>query len=101
MSMVRPAILPAALLAVSLTPLAPAPARADEVTGVLLAHDRKAHRVVLESREVYEYDPETTALPDQLLAGARIRIDYRGTEDGIEAITAIEVIEPGAEGDNG
>ena len=90
-----------ALGAATLVLVSTVPAAADEVTGVLVAHDRKAHRVVLDSREIYEYDPETTERPEQLLAGATIRITYRGTEDGIEAINRIEVVEPGAEGDNG
>ena len=85
-----PALASAATLGLVLTGT---PARADEVTGTLLAHDRKAHRIVLESREIYEYDPETTEKPDTLLAGAVIRITYRGGEDGVESVSAIEVVE--------
>ena len=90
-------ILVASAIAFAVTPTTAA--LADEVTGILLAHDRKAHVVVLRNREAYEYDPETTELPDELLAGSRIRITYRGGEDGIESVSAIEVVEPPAEGE--
>ena len=70
-----------------------APALADETTGTLVAHDRKAHRIVMDDRTVYEYDPEATERPDVMTAGMRLKITYRGTEDGTEAITAIEVVE--------
>ena len=73
------------------------PALADEVSGTLLAHDRKANRVVLESREIFEYDAEKTELPEELLAGSVIRITYRGGEDGVESIQRIEVVEPPAD----
>ena len=70
-----------------------APAHADETTGTLVAHDRKAHRIVMDDKTVYEYDPESTERPDVMTAGMRLRIDYRGGEDGIESISSIEVVE--------
>ena len=74
-------------------PLA-APALADEVEGTVVAHDRLAHRVIMDDRTIYEYDPATTTLPRAILAGDRIRIDYRGGEDGVEAVTSIEIVAP-------
>ena len=70
-----------------------APALADETTGTLVAHDRKAHRIVMDDKTVYEYDPETTERPETMLAGARLKITYRGGEDGIESISKIEAVE--------
>ena len=72
-----------------------APAFADEVEGTVLAHDRVAHRVVMSDRSIYEYNAETTELPRAILAGDRIKITYRGGEDGIEAIQRIEIVEQG------
>ena len=74
-----------------------APALADEVTGTVVAHDRVAHRVIMDDRTIYEYDPAKTVLPRAILAGDRIRIDFRGGEDGIEAIDAIEIVTPGGD----
>ena len=76
-----------------------APALADETTGTVVAHDRVAHRVIMNDRSVYQYNPETTKLPRAILAGDRVRIDYRGGEDGIEAINAIEIVTPGGSTD--
>ena len=80
------------VLAMPFTAATVAPASADETTGTLVAHDRKARRLVMEDRTIYEY-AETTERPELLTAGMRIRIDYTGTEDGIEAINTIEVVE--------
>ena len=82
-------VLSTALLASALA----APALADETTGTLVAHDRKAHRIVMNDRTVYEYDPETTERPETMTAGMRLRIDFIGGEDGIEKITSISVAE--------
>ena len=71
---------------------AAAPALADEVTGTLVAHDRKARRLVMDDRTVYEYAEETER-PETMTAGTRLKITYRGGEDGIESISAIEVAE--------
>ena len=71
------------------------PALADEVEGTVLAHDRVAHRVVMNDRSIYEYNAETTELPRAILAGDRIKITYRGGEDGIESIQKIEIVEQG------
>ena len=81
------------LLSVLATLVLAAPVAADEVTGTLVAHDRKAHRIVMDDRTVYEYNPETTERPEVMTAGMRLKITYRGSEDGIESISAIEVIE--------
>ena len=72
-----------------------ATALADETSGVVVAHDRVAHRVIMEDRAIYQYDPAKTVLPRAILAGDTIRIDYRGGEDGIEAINSIEIVTPG------
>ena len=82
------------ILALGLVAVA-APALADEVEGTVLAHDRVAHRVVMNDRSIYEYNAETTELPRAILAGDRIKITYRGGEDGIEAIQKIEIVEQG------
>ena len=69
-----------------------APALADETTGTLVAHDRKARRIVMDDKTIYEYT-EDTERPETLTAGMRVRIDYRGGEDGIESISSIEIVE--------
>ena len=71
-----------------------APALADEVEGTVVAHDRLAHRVIMDDRTIYEYDPAKTVMPRAILAGDRVRIDFRGGEDGIEAVTEIEIVTP-------
>ena len=71
-----------------------APALADEVEGTVVAHDRLAHRVIMDDRTIYEYNPETTKVPRAILAGDRVRIDFRGGEDGIESIQSIEIVTP-------
>ena len=84
----------AVLLSVPLlaAPASLAPALADEVTGTLVAHDRKARRLVMDDRTVYEYAEETER-PETMLAGTRLKITYRGGEDGIESISRIETVE--------
>ena len=69
-----------------------APALADETTGTLLAHDRKARRIVMDDKTIYEYAEETER-PETMTAGMRIKITYRGGEDGIESISKVEVVE--------
>lgn len=81
-------------IAVALAAIA-APALADEVTGTVVAHDRVAHRVIMDDRTVYEYDPATTELPRAILAGDTVRIDFTGGEDGIESIQRIEIVTDG------
>ena len=71
-----------------------APALADEVEGTVVAHDRLAHRVIMEDRAIYEYDPASTALPRAILAGDRVRIDFTGGEDGITSVESIEIVTP-------
>ena len=82
----------AALGALALA-LGTVPAWADETTGTLVAHDRKAHRIVMDDKTVYEYDPEATERPETMTAGMRLKITYRGGEDGIESISKIEAME--------
>ena len=82
------AVSAAALLA----PVAVAPALADEVTGTLVAHDRKARRLVMDDKTVYEY-AEATERPEVMEAGVQLKITYRGGEDGIESISKIEIVE--------
>lgn len=81
------------ILALGLAAIA-GPALADEVEGTVVAHDRLAHRVIMDDRTIYEYNPATTELPRAILAGDRVRIDFRGGEDGIESITSIEIVTP-------
>ena len=89
----------AALVGALAAALLAAPALADEVTGTVVAHDRVAHRVIMDDRTIYEYDPAGTELPRAILAGDTIRITYRGGEDGIEAIQRIEIVEAGGSTD--
>ena len=86
----RPVIWPTTALALS-GALAASHALADETTGTLVAHDRKAHRIVMDDKTVYEYSPDGTEMPERLEAGMRITITYRGGEDGIEGVSRVEV----------
>lgn len=88
-------IIAAALAAIVGPAVVAVPALADEVTGTVVAHDRVAHRVIMEDRTIYEYDPATTELPRAILAGDTVRVTYRGGEDGIEAIERIEIVTDG------
>lgn len=74
----------AALLAAGATP-----ALADETAGTVAAYDRVDRVIVLNDKTIWEL-PDTLALPDDLAAGDRIRIDFTSAGDsGVGKINAI------------
>lgn len=76
------------LSAIALITIA-APAFADEVTGVVLAFDRVDHIIVLDDKTVWTF-PADFALPENLLAGDNIRIEFQGAaENGIGKILSV------------
>lgn len=91
--------IPTLALATTLATSLAAPALALETTGTVVAHDRVAHRLVMQDRTSYQYNPETTELPRAILAGDVIKISYRGGEDGVESISRIEIVTPGGSTD--
>lgn len=78
-----------ALLATVLFAVTVTPAVADEVTGEVLAFDRKAGIIVLKNKEVFSLDL-IAEQPEDLHAGDRIRVVYEAEgEDGITKIDSI------------
>ena len=56
------------------------PAFADDTSGTVVAYDRVAHVIVLDDNSVWTV-PADFALPDNLVAGDRIVIDYQSNGD--------------------
>ena len=77
--------LAACALALVATPVA-----ADSVTGTILAFDRVARVIVLDDKSVWPIVPKDFPIPDDLVAGEKIRIDYVSNGDnGIGRVAAI------------
>lgn len=65
------------------------PAFADETSGTVLAYDRVAHVIVLNDKTVWEL-PDDLTLPDDLVAGDAITIDFQTAGDnGVGKINSI------------
>lgn len=56
------------------------PAFADDVTGTVIAYDRVAHVIVLDDNSVWTV-PADFAVPEDLIAGDKIIIDYQSNGD--------------------
>lgn len=66
-----------------------APAFADQVSGSVLAYDRVNHIIILDDKTVWSI-PADFSLPENLLAGDNITIEFKGAaEDGIGPILTI------------
>ena len=77
------------LLTSAFLSLAALPVLADETTGTVLAYDRVAGVIVLTDNTVWELPGDLT-LPDDLVAGDVILIDFTGGgENGIADIASI------------
>jgi hypothetical protein len=70
----RPLLLSAALTVFAL------PALADETTGTVVAYDRVSHVIVLDDRSIWTV-PADFPLPEDLMAGERILIDFQSNGD--------------------
>ena len=69
--------------------LAARPAFADETSGTVLAYDRVAHVLVLDDKTVWSL-PGDLILPDDLVAGDTITIDFQTAGDnGVGKINSI------------
>lgn len=67
-------------------------AAADQTTGLVLAHDRKAHILILTDLTVWEL-PSALMVPADLGAGDRVVLSYETAgEDGLTSIDALERI---------
>lgn len=72
------------------------PAFADSATGKVAAFDRVAHRVVLDDKSIFSFDPAIVAVADSLNAGDEVKIDYTAAgDDGIVRINSITIIAEG------
>lgn len=82
------------LAAVALA-LATVPAvAADNFIGEVLAHDRVAHRIVLDDKTIVTYDPATVSVPQDLAAGDKVEVVFGGGEEGdFSDIQTIERVE--------
>ncbi len=56
------------------------PALADDTTGTVVAYDRVSHVIVLDDRTIWTV-PADFPLPDELVAGDMIVIDYQSNGD--------------------
>ena len=68
---------PALAAALALTAL---PAFADSTSGTILAFDRVERIIVMTDKTVWEI-PQTVELPDKLMAGDKITIDFDSNGD--------------------
>ena len=67
-------------------------AHADSTEGTILAFDRKANIIVLKDKTVWTLEGSEAAVPADLKAGDRVKIDYSAEgEDGISKIDSITV----------
>ena len=82
----RPLLLSAALLALA------APAWAETTSGIVLAYDRAAGRLVLDDRTIWRLGD--ALVPADLAAEDRVRIEYTaGGDEGIRSVQSVERIE--------
>ncbi len=69
--------------------LAASPAIADETSGVILAFDRVANRIVLTDKTVWEVTADVT-LPENLAAGDKVTFVYESAgEDGFAKFDSV------------
>lgn len=67
-------------------------AHAGTFKGKILAHDRVAHRIVMEDKSVVVYDPAKVQLPDDLKAGDMVEVDFSGAEGDMATVNSIKVM---------
>ena len=70
---------------------APEEGAPDVTEGTVLVYDRKAQRLVLTDRSVWDLAAMKTEAPAGLEAGSRVRIEYQSDEEGVSAINSITV----------
>ena len=68
------------------------PAFAGSFKGTIVAHDRVAHRLVLDDKSVVTYDPAKIKLPDDLKAGDVVEVDFSGAEGDMATVNSISVV---------
>lgn len=66
--------------------------KADEVTGTVLAFDRVARVLVLTDKTVFPLEVATGDLPESLSAGDKVVVKFEGDEDGVRAISSINIL---------
>jgi len=67
-------------------------ALADTTGGVVVAYDRVDHVLVLDDKTVWDLTPAGDLVPDGLIAGDHVTIEYDSAGDsGVGKITAISV----------
>jgi hypothetical protein len=69
---------------------AAAPAIADSVTGIIVAYDRVDAVIVLTDKTIWNLVPKDFPVPENLVAGERVRIDFVSNGDsGLGKVIAI------------
>lgn len=69
-----------------------AAALADTTGGVVVAYDRVDHVLVLDDKTVWDLAPAGDLVPEGLIAGDKVTIEYESAGDsGVGKITAIAV----------
>ena len=69
-----------------------APALAGTFKGEILAHDRVAHRIVMEDKSIVTYDPAKIKLPDDLKAGDMVEVEFSGAEGDMAVVSSVKVV---------
>jgi hypothetical protein len=68
------------------------PASADSVTATVTAWDAASRTITLQDQSQFADIPATVAVPPGLKAGDEVRVDFEGSENGIEAINGVQLI---------
>jgi len=77
---------------IMLPPKAPEEGAPNITDGTVLVYDRKANRLVLTDRSVWDLAAMKTEAPAGLEAGNRVHIEFEADEDGVTAINSITTI---------
>jgi hypothetical protein len=83
----RALLVAAGLLAASI-----GPALCENVTATVLNWDQANRTITLEDFSKFSDIPATVAVPPTLKAGDLVSIDYRASENGVDGIDAITII---------
>jgi hypothetical protein len=69
------------------------PAFADNLTATVTNWDTVSRTMTLEDMSQFAEIPKEVAVPGDLKAGDRVTIDFEATEDGVQAINSITILE--------
>jgi hypothetical protein len=69
------------------------PAFADNLTAIVTNWDFVNRIITLEDLSQFTGIPNEVAVPSELKAGNRVMIDFEATEDGVQAINSITIVD--------